>query len=323
MKNYKKSTDAVSKLSPLQRDVTQNNATEPSFHNEFWNHKEEGIYVDVVSGEPLFSSTDKYDSKSGWPSFTQPIQKENVREMSDHSHGMQRIEARSTHGDCHLGHVFPDGPGPHGTRYCINSAALRFVPKDRLAEEGYGEFLYLFGGDRGAEKSVTQRAVLAGGCFWGLQDLFRRQPGVIRTRAGYTGGTLPNPTYSHMKTGTTGHAEAIEILFDPARTTYRALLEFFFRIHDPSNKDRQGNDIGTQYRSAIFVLDNDQKRIAAEVVAAVNASGRWPGTVKTVITEAGPFYEAEEYHQDYLEKNPGGYTCHFVRPDWTFSTRSS
>ena len=163
----------------------------------------------------------------------------------------------------------------------------------------------------------TARALLAGGCFWGMQDLIRKVPGVIRTRVGYTGGTLDNPTYKDVKTGTTGHAEAIEIVFDPARVSYRKLLEWFFQIHDPTTRNRQGNDIGSQYRSAIFFTDASQKDVAEAVIAAVEASGRWPGPVVTQLVPATAFYEAEDYHQDYLEKTPNGYTCHYARPDWT------
>ncbi|MBN6041083.1 peptide-methionine (S)-S-oxide reductase MsrA [Amycolatopsis sp. 195334CR] len=162
----------------------------------------------------------------------------------------------------------------------------------------------------------TERAVLAGGCFWGLQDLFRAQPGVVSTRVGYTGGDVQNPTYRNHR----GHAEALEIIFDPAVTSYRALLEFFFQVHDPTTKDRQGNDIGTSYRSAIFYEDDEQKRVAEQTIADVDASGKWPAKVVTTVSGDWTFWEAEAEHQDYLVKQPGGYTCHYVRPDWTLST---
>jgi peptide-methionine (S)-S-oxide reductase len=162
---------------------------------------------------------------------------------------------------------------------------------------------------------MTERAVLAGGCFWGMQDLIREQPGVLTTRVGYTGGEVLNPTYRNHR----GHAEAIEITYDPAVTSYRALLEFFFQIHDPTTKNRQGNDIGDSYRSAIFYLDDEQKRVAEAVIAEVDASGRWPAEVVTEVTAADTFWDAEEEHQDYLVKHPGGYTCHYVRPEWTLA----
>ncbi|ORV50950.1 methionine sulfoxide reductase A [Mycolicibacter engbaekii] len=156
------------------------------------------------------------------------------------------------------------------------------------------------------------RAILAGGCFWGMQDLIRKLPGVVSTRVGYTGGDVPNATYRNHGT----HAEAIEITFDPAATDYRSLLEFFFAIHDPTTPNRQGNDIGTSYRSAIFYLDDEQRQIALDTIADVEASGRWPGKVVTEVSPAGEFWEAEPEHQDYLERFPGGYTCHYIRPDW-------
>jgi peptide-methionine (S)-S-oxide reductase len=164
----------------------------------------------------------------------------------------------------------------------------------------------------------VEKAILAGGCFWGMQDLFRRHPGVVSTRVGYSGGEVPNATYRNHE----GHAEAIEVVFDPEQTSYRELLEFFFRLHDPTTVNRQGNDIGTSYRSAIFYLDDDQRRIAEETIADVDASGRWPGKVVTEVSEAGPFWEAEPEHQDYLEKYPNGYTCHFVRPEWVLPQRA-
>ena len=155
-------------------------------------------------------------------------------------------------------------------------------------------------------------AILAGGCFWGMQDLIRNQPGVVATRVGYSGGDVPNATYRNHA----GHAEAIEIRYDPTVTDYRSLLEFFFAIHDPTTENRQGNDIGTSYRSAIFYLDDEQRQIAVDTIAAVDASGRWPGKVVTEVSPAGDFWEAEPEHQDYLQRYPGGYTCHFIRPDW-------
>jgi peptide-methionine (S)-S-oxide reductase len=166
---------------------------------------------------------------------------------------------------------------------------------------------------------TEERAVLAGGCFWGVQDLFRRYDGVVSTRVGYTGGSTPNATYrNHGR-----HAEAIEIIFDPARISYRQILEFFFQIHDPTTHNRQGNDAGTSYRSAIFYTSDQQRRIAEDTIADVDESGLWPGKVVTEVAPAGEFWEAEPEHQDYLVRNPGGYTCHFIRPGWKLPTRKS
>ena len=165
----------------------------------------------------------------------------------------------------------------------------------------------------------TERALLAGGCFWGMQDLIRKQSGVISTRVGYSGGDVENATYRHHGT----HAESLEIVFDPARISYRKLLEFFFQIHDPTTLNRQGNDVGTSYRSAIFYTNDEQKRVAEDTIADVNASGLWPGKVVTEVAPAGDFWEAEPEHQDYLEHYPDGYTCHFIRPDWKLPKRES
>lgn len=161
--------------------------------------------------------------------------------------------------------------------------------------------------------SEPKTAILAGGCFWGMQDLIRRQPGVLATRVGYTGGTNAHPTYRNHP----GHAEAVEIVYDPALTDYRTLLEFFFQIHDPSTIARQGNDVGTSYRSAIFYLDDEQRRVALDTIADVDACGLWPGAVVTEVTPAAPFWEAEPEHQDYLLRFPNGYTCHYPRAGWT------
>ncbi|MBE8519671.1 peptide-methionine (S)-S-oxide reductase MsrA [Amycolatopsis sp. H6(2020)] len=163
----------------------------------------------------------------------------------------------------------------------------------------------------------TERAVLAGGCFWGMQELFRRQPGVISTRVGYSGGDVPHATYRNHGT----HAEAIEVIYDPAQTTFRDLLEFFFQVHDPTTKNRQGNDIGLSYRSAIYFENDEQKRVAEDTIADVDASGLWPGKVVTEVAPVGDFWEAEPEHQDYLQRIPNGYTCHFVRPGWKLPKR--
>ena len=163
----------------------------------------------------------------------------------------------------------------------------------------------------------TEKAILAGGCFWGMQDLIRQQPGVVSTRVGYSGGDVPNATYRNHGS----HAEAIEIVFDPARTSYRQLIEFFFQIHDPSTENRQGNDRGTSYRSAIFYTSPEQKQVAEDTIADVDASGLWPGKAITELAPAGDFWEAEPEHQDYLQRYPEGYTCPFIRPDWKLPRR--
>ena len=166
---------------------------------------------------------------------------------------------------------------------------------------------------------TTERAILAGGCFWGMQDLIRKLDGVTGTRVGYSGGDVPDATYRNHGT----HAEAIEIVFDPEKISFRDLLEFFFQIHDPSTKNRQGNDIGLSYRSAIFYTSDEQKQVAEDTIADVDASGIWPGPVVTEVAAAGPFWEAEPEHQDYLERYPNGYTCHFPRPNWTLPRRDA
>jgi len=336
-RKYPRPADAElkAKLTPLEYEVTQNEATEPPFQNRYFDHHADGLYVDVVSGEPLFSSKDKFDSGTGWPSFTRPIDPARVVTHVDGALGMQRTEVRSRDGDAHLGHVFDDGPEPTGLRYCINSASLRFIPLERLEAEGYGDYRALVAAASATGMSTTgtdqnsctspepgaqagcaptlETAILAGGCFWGMEEILRKIPGVISTEVGYTGGRA-GVTYEDMHDDRTGNAEAVRIVFDPKKLSYEQLLaDWFFRMHDPTTEDRQGNDVGPQYRSVIFATSAEQRKVAEEVKRRIDKSGRWGRPLVTEIADAKPFTLAEDYHQDYLEKHPDGYTCHFLR----------
>jgi len=306
MKDFKK-PDPVqlkSKLSSEQFNVTQQCGTEPPFHNAYWDNHKPGIYVDVVSGQPLFSSMDKFDSGTGWPSFTHPLQSADVVEKKDATFGMDRTEVRSSLADSHLGHVFNDGPEANGLRYCINSAALKFIPVELMDQAGYGQLLDPFVKAGLIKAPAHETAILAGGCFWGMEEIIRKIPGVVKTTVGYTGGATPNPTYEDVCTGTTGHAESIQVVFDSTRLSYESLLDYFFRMHDPTTLNQQHNDRGTQYRSAIFYTSNEQKQTAERVKTRWDKSGKFNRPITTEITAASKFYDAEDYHQDYAEKNP-------------------
>src|SRR5258705_1375190 len=316
IKDFKKQEPAQLKkrLSSEQFAVTQQCGTEPPFHNAYWDNHKPVIYVDVVSGEPLFSSLDKFDSGTGWPSFTQPVEGTDIVEKKDTEFGMVRTEVRSKVADSHLGHVFEDGRADKGgMRYCINSASLKFIPVEEMDQAGYGRYLEPFVKAGLVKAPVHETAVLAGGCFWGMEEVLRKIPGVIKTTVGYSGGTTANPTYEDVSTGGTGHAEGIQMEVHSAPLSYETLLDYFFRMHDPTTLNRQHNDVGTQYRSAIFYATDAQKKTAESVKAKWDKSGKFKRPITTEITAATKFYSAEEYHQKYLAKNPGGYTCHVLR----------
>ncbi len=306
----------LSKLNSIQRYVTQENGTEAPYENEFWDFFEEGVYLDIVSGEVLFSSTHKFQSDCGWPAFYKVLERDNIIRHEDKSGGISRIEVRSTHGDSHLGHVFTDGPAPTGIRYCINSAALKFIPKASLKSVNLDQYHSLFDKEVYKHKGELEYATFGAGCFWGVEAIFARTPGVIDAVSGYSGGDIVDPTYEQVSTGKSGHAEVVQVQFDPAVISYKELLDLFFRMHDPTTQDAQGYDVGPHYRSAIFTHSEDQNNLALAEIKKFNGSDLYPNEIVTQVTGFTTFYPAEEYHQDYYEKKyAGGHgpICHFVR----------
>ncbi len=279
--------------------VTQKAGTEPPFCGTLLDNKKEGIYTCIVCGLPLFSSEHKFDSGTGWPSFSREFDPEHVARRRDTSHGMVRTEILCARCGAHLGHVFDDGPHPTRERHCLNSASLAFHAK-------------------GAELPPESRplrvetAYFAGGCFWGVEHYFQQGPGVFDAVSGYMQGQVDNPTYKQVCSGTTGHAETVKVVFDPARISYRRLLEAFFAMHDPTQLNRQGPDVGSQYRSGIWTASEEQQREAEAFIREQRASGRYRRPIVTQVEPAAAFWPAERYHQDYIVTT--GAACHVANP---------
>ena len=289
----------LSKLDEETFRITQNAGTERPFCGTLLDNKKDGLYACSVCGLPLFSSAHKFTSGTGWPSFYSPFADGHIATKEDNSLEMKRIEILCTRCSSHLGHEFEDGPKPTGKRYCLNSVSLQF----------YEEGVEL---PKQSKPVQTETAYFAGGCFWGVEHWFQKGKGVINVESGYMQGAVKDPTYKDICTGTTGHAETVKVIFDPDVISYNKLLLAFFKMHDPTQVDRQGPDHGSQYRSGIWTSSEDQLCIAQEFVDTLKTSKKYDLPIATQIEPAKEFYLAEDIHQDYIETT--GRACHVSNP---------
>jgi peptide methionine sulfoxide reductase msrA/msrB len=291
------------RLTPEQYRVTRGKGTERAFCGGLLTNKEAGVYVCVGCNLPLFESGTKFESGTGWPSFFQPIARENVREETDRGHGMVRTEILCKRCDSHLGHVFEDGPRPTGLRYCLNSEALRFVSDAQ--RKTLAETVPASKADGGGKAASQSRAevVFAGGCFWCVEAVFRQLDGVLDAISGYAGGTADTANYETVSTGRTGHAEAVKIVYNPRKISYEQLLKVHFATHDPTTLNRQGHDRGPQYRSAIFYANPQEKELAQAFLADLKDARIFASPIVTTLEPLKGFYLAETYHQDYVACN--------------------